>query len=110
MKEHHRVLCYYLLTQGKLDSHLADVEEQAQTMFERLTEQMAENHGVTEALKARDMMAWVGYMNNIRNAFILKLSAYRMNHKRKPSRKAAPAMIILGGYRNHIPQSRPRFY
>lgn len=37
-------------------------------MFERLTKQMAEKQGVTEALKANDMMAWVGHMNNIRNA------------------------------------------
>jgi hypothetical protein len=44
------------------------VEEQAQEMFERLTKQMAEKQGATEALKAADMMAWVGRMNNIRNA------------------------------------------
>lgn len=67
LKEHHRVLYYNLLTQGKLHSHLADVEEQAQAMFESLTEQMAKQQGVTETLKATDMMAWVGKMNNIRN-------------------------------------------
>lgn len=65
LKEHHRVLYYNLLTSGKLQSHLVDVEEQAQEIFERLTKQMAEKQGVTEALKARDMMAWVGCMNNI---------------------------------------------
>lgn len=65
LKEHHRVLYYNLLTSGKLLAHLADVEGQAQEMFERLTKQMAEKQGVTEALKARDMMAWVGCMNNI---------------------------------------------
>ena len=70
LKEHHRVLYYNLLTQGKLYSHLADVEEQAQAMFERLTEQMAKQQGVTEALKASDMMAWVGRMNNIRERVI----------------------------------------
>lgn len=65
LKEHHRVLYYNLLTSGKLQAHLADIEEQAQEMFERLTKQMAERQGVTEALKARDMMAWVRKMNNI---------------------------------------------
>lgn len=65
LKEHHRALYYNLLTSGKLQSHLVDVEEQAQEIFERLTKQMAEKQGVTEALKARDMMAWVGCMNNI---------------------------------------------
>ena len=68
LKEHRRVLYYNLLTSGKLQAHLADVEEQAQEMFERLTKQMAEKQGVTEALKAADMMAWAGRMNNIRNA------------------------------------------
>lgn len=67
LKERHRVLYYNLLTDGKLHSHLADVEEQAQEMFERLTKQMAEKQGVTEALKAADMMAWGRKMNNIRN-------------------------------------------
>lgn len=64
---HHRVLYYNLLTQGKLHSHLADMEGQAQSMFERLTKQMAEKQGVTEALKATDMMAWVRRMYNIWN-------------------------------------------
>lgn len=67
LKEHHRVLYYNLLTQGKLHSHLADVEKQAQSMFDRLTEQMAKQQGVTETLKASDMMVWVGRMNNIRS-------------------------------------------
>lgn len=62
------MLYYNLLTSGKLQAHLADVEEQAQYMFERLTKQMADRQGVTELLKASDMMAWVGRMNNIRNA------------------------------------------
>lgn len=67
LKEHHRILYYNLLTSGKLQSHLADVEKQAQEMFELLTKLMAEKQGVTEALKAADMMAWVRKMNNIRN-------------------------------------------
>lgn len=68
LKEHHRVLYYNLLISGKLYSHLADIEEQAQAMFEVLMAQMAEKRGVTKSLKATDMMAWVGKMNNIRSA------------------------------------------
>lgn len=67
LKEHHRILYYNLLASGKLQAHLADIEEQAQEMFELLTKQMAERQGVTEALKAADMIAWVVKMNNIRN-------------------------------------------
>lgn len=68
LKEHRRVLYYSLFTSGNLHSHLADVEGQAQEMFEQMAKQMAEKQGVTEALKAGDMMAWVRKMNNIRNA------------------------------------------
>lgn len=67
LKENHRMLYYNLLTSGKLHSHLADVEEQAQAMFERITVQMTEKQGVTEELKASNMMAWVSLMNNARN-------------------------------------------
>lgn len=66
LKQHHRVLYYNLLTSGKLHSHLADVEEQAQNLFSRLVKEYAENEGVTEQLKATDQMAWVRRMNNIR--------------------------------------------
>lgn len=61
---------YNLLTIGKLQSHLADVEGQAQEMFDHLTRRMAENQSVTEVLKANDMMAWVDKMNNIQNAAV----------------------------------------
>ncbi len=67
LKEHHRILYYNLLTDGKLNSYLADVDRQAEEMFFRLIKQMAEREGVTEALKAQDQMAWVGRMNNIQN-------------------------------------------
>lgn len=66
LKEHHRVLYYNLLTSGKLQAHLADVEEQAQEMFERLTRQMTEKQGVTETLRASNMLAWARQLNNIR--------------------------------------------
>ena len=67
LKHHHKVLYYNLLTSGKLDSHLADIEEQAQALFSRLVKEYAEKEGVTEQLKATDQMAWVRKMNNIRN-------------------------------------------
>ncbi len=56
-----------LLTSGKLNSYLADIDEQAREMYFRLVEQMADREGVTEQLKAAHQMAWVGRMNNIRN-------------------------------------------
>ena len=66
LKHHHKVLYYNLLTSGKLHSHLADTEEQAQQLFLRLVKELAEKEGVTEQLKATDQMAWVRKMNNIR--------------------------------------------
>lgn len=66
LKQHHRVLYYNLLTSGKLHSHLADVEEEAQILFSRLVKEYAEMEGVTEQLKATDQMAWVRKMHNIR--------------------------------------------
>ena len=62
----HKVLYYNLLTSGKLHSHLADTEEQAQQLFLRLVNEYAANEGITEQLKATDPMAWVQRMNNIR--------------------------------------------
>ena len=66
MKQHHKVLYYNLLTSGKLDSYLADIEEQAQQLFLRLVKELAEKEGVTEQLKSADQMAWVRRLNNIR--------------------------------------------
>ena len=67
LKHHRKVLYYNLLTSGKLHSHLADTEEEAQQLFSRLVKQYAENEGVTEQLKATDMRLWVQKMNNISN-------------------------------------------
>ena len=67
MKQHRKVLYTNLLTSGKLNSYLADIDEQAEDMFLRLVEQMAEREGVSEQLKAENQMEWVGRMNNIRN-------------------------------------------
>lgn len=65
LKQHHRVLYFNLLTSGKLHSHLADTEEQAQELFSRLVNEYAKRENVTEQLKAADQMAWVQRMNNI---------------------------------------------
>lgn len=65
--KHHKVLYYNLLTSGKFYSHLADIEEQAKQLFSRLVKQYAEKEGVTEQLKATDMMLWVQKMNNVRS-------------------------------------------
>lgn len=67
LKQHHKVLYYNLLTSGKLNSYLADIEQQAQNLFSRLVKDLAEKENVTENLKATDQMLWVRKMNNIRN-------------------------------------------
>ena len=67
LKQNHKVLYYNLLTSGKLNSYLADIEQQASNMFSRLVNDLAEKENVTEGLKATDMMLWVQKMNNIRN-------------------------------------------
>lgn len=65
--ENHRLFYYNLLTTGKLNSYLHDIDVSAKEMYERLIKQMAEQEGVTEQLKAQNQMEWVGRMNNIAN-------------------------------------------
>ena len=67
LKQHRKALYTNLLTSGKLNSYLADIDEQAEGMFFRLVKQMAEREGVTEQLKVENQMEWVVRMNNIRN-------------------------------------------
>ena len=67
LKQNHKVRYYNLLTSGKLNSYLADIEQQAQDFFLRLVKDLSEKENVTEELKATDMMLWVQKMNNIRN-------------------------------------------
>lgn len=67
LKQNHKVLYYNLLTSGKLNSYLADIEQQAQDLFLWMIKDLAENECVTEKLKSTDMMLWVQKMNNIRN-------------------------------------------
>lgn len=67
LKQNHKVHYYNLLTSGKLNSYLADIEQQAQELFLRLVKDLAEKENVTEELKPTDMMLWVQKLNNIRN-------------------------------------------
>lgn len=68
LKQHRKGLYSELLISGKLNSYLADINEQAEELFSRLVKQLAEKEGVTEALKAENQMLWVQRMNNIRSA------------------------------------------
>ena len=68
IREHKKLFYTNLLTSGKLQSHLADVEEQAQELFDRLMKQRAEREGITEKLKAGNQMEWIGRMNALRSA------------------------------------------
>ena len=68
LKQYHKVLYMNLLTRGKLNGYLADIDEQAEDMFSQLVKEMAERQEVTGQLKATDQMVWVGKMNVIRNA------------------------------------------
>ena len=67
LKQNHKVRYYNLLTSGKLNSYLADIEQQAQDLFLRLVKDLAEKENVTEKLKSENAMLWVQKMNNIRN-------------------------------------------
>ena len=67
LKSSHRVLYYNLLTSGKLNNYLADVDKRAKNLFEQTVKSIAEQEQVTEKLKAENMMLWVRKMNNIRN-------------------------------------------
>lgn len=67
LKEHRRATYATLLTSGKLNGYLADIDRQAEELFSRLVKQMAEAEGITEHLKEDNQMEWVRRMNNIRN-------------------------------------------
>jgi len=67
LKQHRKPIYTGLLLSGKLNAHLAEVDQVASEMYERLMEQMAQVEGVGKKLKATDQMAWVGRMNNISN-------------------------------------------
>ena len=67
LKENHKLMYYNLLTQGKLNSYLHDVDVRAKEMYDTLIKQLAENEGITEQLKAENQMLWIQLMNNIAN-------------------------------------------
>ena len=70
IKQYRKSLYIELKMSGKLNSYLADINDEAEEMFLRLVKQLAELQGITEKLKAIDQMAWVGAMENIRNSAI----------------------------------------
>lgn len=67
LKENHKSIYTVKLMKGELDSYIADVDKRATEMYDNLVKQLAEKEGITEQLKANDMMAWVQVMNNISN-------------------------------------------
>ena len=75
IREHKKALYTSLLTSGKLQSYLADVEEQAQDLFDRLMKQRAERESITETSKADNQMEWVGRINALRSAVIETVNA-----------------------------------
>ena len=79
LKKHRRVRYANLLTTGKLNDYLADLNEQAEAMFSRLVKQLSEKEGITEALKAENQMLWVQRMNNRRRLFLFR--QYSISHK-----------------------------
>ncbi len=68
LKQNHKVLYMNLLTRGKLNNYLSDIDKQAEDMFIRLVKEMAEKQGITERLKTADQMAWTRKMNAISNS------------------------------------------
>ena len=75
IRQYRKVFYTNLLTSGKLNSYLADVEEQAQELFDRLMKQRTEREGITETLKADNQMEWVQRMNALRSAVIETVNA-----------------------------------
>lgn len=67
LKQHHRVIYYNLLTAGKLNSYLADVDKRAKLLFDETVKSLGEKENVTEKLKVENAMLWVRKMNSIRN-------------------------------------------
>lgn len=67
LKQHHKIVYMNLLTRGKLNSYLADIDNRAENMFFQLVQQLADCENITEELKAKDQMEWIAQMNNICN-------------------------------------------
>lgn len=67
LKQHHKVLYYNLMTAGKLNSYLADIDKRSKLLFDKTLKSLAEKENVTEKLKLENAMLWVQKMNSIRN-------------------------------------------
>ena len=67
LKQHHKIIYMNLLTSGKLNNYLVDIDNQAENLFLQLVKQLAESEDITKELKAKDQMEWVRQMNNIYN-------------------------------------------
>ncbi|MBC5690366.1 TnpV protein [Mediterraneibacter sp. NSJ-55] len=67
LKQHHKIIYMNLLTSGKLNNYLVDIDNQAENLFLQLVKQLAESEDITEELKAKDQMEWVAQMNNVCN-------------------------------------------
>ena len=67
LKQHHKIIYMNLLTSGKLNDYLVDIENQAENLLLQLVKQLAESENITEELKAKDQMEWVAQMNNVCN-------------------------------------------
>lgn len=67
LKQHHKIIYMNLLTSGKPNDYLVDIENQAENMFFQIVKQLAESDNITEELKAKDQMEWVAQMNNVCN-------------------------------------------
>lgn len=67
LKHHHKIIYMNLLTSGKLNDYLVDIDNQAENLFLQLVKQLVETEDITEELKAKDQMEWVAQMNNVCN-------------------------------------------
>ena len=67
LKQHHKIIYMNLLTSGKLNDYLVDIENQAENLFLQLVKQLAESEDITEELKAKDQMEWIAQINNVYN-------------------------------------------
>lgn len=94
LKEHRRATYASLLTSGRLNSYLADIDRQAEELFSRLLKQMAEAEGVTEQLKADNQMEWVRRMNNIRNR-AMEIVNSELIYAREPAARISASVETL---------------
>ena len=94
LKEHRRITYATLLTSGKLNSYLADIDRQAEEMFLRLVKQMAANESITEQLKADNQMEWVRRMNNIRNR-AMEIVNSELIYAREPAARISASVETL---------------